>query len=88
MAFSPDLSIPVSIKNPETRQVATAILALFKALVGGINDASVAPLVAATVPTTSTFAGNIGQVSWDTSFFYLCYAPNKWARIAWTSISW
>lgn len=88
MSFEPNLSIPISVKDAETRQVVVALIALMKALVGGINDASVAPLVAATVPTTSTFTGNTGQVSWDTTYFYLCYAPNKWARVAWTSISW
>jgi hypothetical protein len=33
-------------------------------------------------PTSSSSPGNQGQMSYDSSYFYICVAPNHWKRIA------
>lgn len=35
-----------------------------------------------TVPATSTDAGVAGSVAYDDNYLYLCYATNRWKRIA------
>lgn len=34
------------------------------------------------VPISSSAAGQQGQMSWDTSFFYICIANNVWRRVS------
>lgn len=34
-----------------------------------------------TVPATATAAGVVGAWALDTSYFYICVAPNTWRRV-------
>ena len=38
-------------------------------------------------PAHHNSQGNINDVAFDTGYFYICYAVNSWARIAYTSTS-
>lgn len=38
----------------------------------------------ATATPTGTGAGAVGQIAWDTSYFYICTATNDWRRVALT----
>lgn len=38
--------------------------------------------VKALVPETASSTGTVGQVAWDTSYFYVCVATNTWKRTA------
>jgi hypothetical protein len=38
--------------------------------------------VSTTVPTSSANTGTIGQMAYDTSYVYICVAPDTWKRIS------
>lgn len=38
--------------------------------------------VKALVPETASSTGSVGQVAWDTDYFYVCVATNTWKRTA------
>jgi hypothetical protein len=39
-------------------------------------------VVSNTVPTTSSSAGSVGEIAYDSNYLYLCVATNSWKRIA------
>lgn len=39
-------------------------------------------VIKAAVPEAANSSGGIGDVSWDTDYFYVCVAPSTWKRIA------
>jgi hypothetical protein len=45
------------------------------------NRPPTAPALA-TVPTSATATGAIGQISFDASYLYVCVATNTWKRVA------
>ena len=50
------------------------------------DGAGVIPLKVS-APANSGAAGKVGMWAADSSFLYVCYAGNQWARIAWSSVS-
>lgn len=44
------------------------------------NSLSLAP-----VPSASTSPGNIGDISYDSNFMYICVGPNNWKKFALTA---
>lgn len=46
---------------------------------GGLKMSDIHLLSNVTV-TLSTNVGNVGQVSWDGNYLYVCVAPNQWKR--------
>jgi len=59
-------------------------------LVNGLNiigniQASGSIVIATSTPATSSAAGIVGQISWDSSYLYVCVATNTWKRAALTS---
>ena len=48
------------------------------------NSITVGGLVLPTsfTPSSSSATGSQGQIAWDSSYFYVCVAPNSWGRIA------
>ncbi|MGY0426086.1 MAG: hypothetical protein ACWIPI_04555 [Polaribacter sp.] len=41
-----------------------------------------------TIPTSSTDSGQLGQMEFDSNYFYYCYGVNQWNRIAKDNTSW
>ena len=50
--------------------------------VTGTLSATGAMIMSTTATPTGTGAGVVGQMAWDTSYFYVCTASNDWRRIA------
>ena len=50
-----------------------------------INSNGEIPVVRATAPASSTATGVKGEIYIDANYFYYCYAPNSWRRIAGTT---
>lgn len=48
---------------------------------GSFSDWVKLPLVV-NVPTSPTSAGRVGNIAFDSNYFYYCYENNKWARVA------
>ncbi|MCR4304985.1 MAG: hypothetical protein NUV63_12320, partial [Gallionella sp.] len=51
-------------------------------LTAGAITASGAITMSTTASPTGTGAGVVGQMAWDTAYFYICTASNDWRRIA------
>jgi hypothetical protein len=41
-----------------------------------------------TTPASKTASGIAGQVSWDSSYIYICVATNTWKRVAISNSGW
>jgi|GEM_PF-3784291 len=48
---------------------------------GAITGTSLRVTTART-PASATAAGNVGEIAWDASYFYICTATNTWRRTA------
>ena len=46
-----------------------------------VNDA-VYSLNTSTTPASASESGVTGTVTWDSSYIYVCIAPNTWKRVA------
>lgn len=51
-------------------------------IVGALKVGGNFTLSAPTVPASATDTGTAGQISWDSSYLYVCTAANTWRRVA------
>jgi len=91
LPFNPLIEFPYVVNkedNGQQQDLQDSLWAIFQQYTTGINQALQAiPTIQAfsSVPATHSSTGTPGQWAADSSFLYVCYATNAWARIAWTS---
>lgn len=72
----------------ETVEEGRDLGAMITLLTLGVQQLERNSLTIVPVPTTSTSACRVGDVSGSTSYYYVCIARNTWKRIAWAAGSW
>ncbi len=91
LPFNPIIEFPYVVEQDvdgQQQALQDSMWSIFQQYTTGVNQAlQSVPTVQAfvAVPATHASAGTPGQWSADSSFLYVCYTTNAWARLAWTS---